>query len=92
MSDYETFADGSIRRTADGAWIPADPKNADFQSYQAWRAAGNIPGTVAPVVETKVSIEQRLSKLQLPVDDLKQALGIKQLETQLNAVAAKVPP
>ena len=32
---------------ADGACVPADPGNVDWQAYQAWLAAGNAP-TPAP--------------------------------------------
>jgi len=38
----------SISRDADGATIPADPMNADYQIYEVWLAAGNTP-TPAPV-------------------------------------------
>jgi len=33
----------SVVRDADGACIPADPRNVDWQAYQAWVAAGNSP-------------------------------------------------
>ncbi len=33
----------SVTRDADDATIPADPRNADCQTYQAWLAAGNTP-------------------------------------------------
>ncbi len=36
-----------IHRDADGANVPADPGNLDWQAYQAWVAAGNTPTPAA---------------------------------------------
>ena len=33
----------SIRRKTDGACIPFDDANTDYQDYKAWLAAGNSP-------------------------------------------------
>ena len=32
-----------VTRTADGATIPFDPSNTDYQAYLEWLALGNTP-------------------------------------------------
>lgn len=45
---YERYFHQWIRRTSDGAIIPVDPQNADFQAFQAWESQGNTPQPYTP--------------------------------------------
>ena len=50
-----------VIRTADGASIPADSGNCDFQAYQAWLAAGGVPDPyVAPAAAPQSILSQDL--------------------------------
>lgn len=40
---YKLTQTTTILRIEDGAYIPADPTNADYQEYQIWLAEGNAP-------------------------------------------------
>ena len=39
---------GMIQRDEDGAFIPADPDNIDYQEYLAWYEEGNEPTPYTP--------------------------------------------
>ena len=65
---YQLTNTNIILRVEDGACIPADPANADYAAYLAWRAEGNTPqpaDPVVPMVPEVVTMRQaRLALLQ----------------------------
>jgi hypothetical protein len=49
MAAYKwTQQDQIVRRESDGAFIPNDPGNTDWQEFQAWLNAGNVPDAPEP--------------------------------------------
>lgn len=43
MAAYRLQAGGGVIRVADGAFIPADTRNRDWNTYLAWEAVPNTP-------------------------------------------------
>jgi hypothetical protein len=53
MADYQLVASipgmmERVQRRSDGAFIPADPANRDYQAFLEWVEAGNTPDPAPP--------------------------------------------
>jgi hypothetical protein len=46
----------TVVRDADGATIPDDPRNADWQAYQVWLADDNTPTPYTPPPEPPITL------------------------------------
>jgi len=74
---YQLTTGTSIKRLSDGAFIPNDPGNRDFATYQAWLEAGNTPEPApAPPVSPVLTTEQKLEAAGLTVVELKKLFGL----------------
>ena len=66
-----------VFRDEDGACIPADEANTDYQAFLAWIAEGNAPNPYVPPPEpAPLTPAEKLAAAGLSVDELKSLLGI----------------
>ena len=74
---YQLISEHTIRRLSDGAWVPVDPRNCDYQAYLEWLGEGNTP---LPAPEVPVPIEltpaEKLAAAGLTVSELRSLLGL----------------
>ena len=55
MAEYQLGATNKyVIHTADGATIPNDPANRDWQEYQKWLAAGGVPDPYVKPPKTSI--------------------------------------
>ena len=74
---YQLSQDNTIFRIEDGAWIPQDPANIDYQEYLAWVAEGNEPLPPDPIPEPEpLTPQQKLEAAGLTVEELRELLGL----------------
>ena len=63
-----TDSPSTIIRVADGAHIPVDPANTDYQAYLEWLAEGNAPLPVDPSTPEQIMAEC-VERTQKRLDD-----------------------
>jgi hypothetical protein len=70
-------ASDCIRRLSDGACIPPDPANTDYQQYLLWLEKGNTPLPPDPTPEPEpLTAQQKLEAAGLSIEELKGLLGL----------------
>lgn len=73
--NYQHTHRGGLLRLFDGALVPFDPDNTDYQAYLAWLEAGNTPEPAPePEPMPEPTAAEKLAAAGLTVDDLKELL------------------
>lgn len=65
---YKQSVSGGVIRVEDGAHIPSDRSNVDYQAYLAWIAAGNTPQPVDQPTQQQIA-DQFTAAIQQRLDD-----------------------
>ena len=74
---YQLISDNTVRRLSDGAWVPVDPRNCDYQAFQKWIGEGNIPEPAPePPAPVELTPAEKLAAAGLTVDELRALLGL----------------
>jgi|SRR5215475_12108924 len=91
MSEYSyppnsgnSDANGIIRNS-DGAYVPNDPGNADWQIYQEWLTAGDVPDSTLVVSATALGNAAVIAQYQ---EEAARAATLQALEDRLSAIEA----
>lgn len=94
MFTYSLIADSTAVQRSDGARIPDDPNNRDYQDYLVWLAAGHQPApppTPTPEQYMQFSIQAAASQLQQILDAASQAWGYDNVVSAISYLSSASP-
>jgi hypothetical protein len=74
---YQLLSDDrSVLRLEDGATIPFDQRNGDYQRFLAWQEAGGVPMPPSvPPAPAPLTPAERLAAVGLSVEELRALLA-----------------
>ena len=79
-----------IVRLADGAHIPTDPANTEYQAYLEWLAEGNTPLPVDPPTPEQI-VAQYTAAVQKHLDDFARTRGYDGIMSAATYATSTVP-
>lgn len=91
------ISDKIIRRDIDGALIPADPANVDWQRYKEWLASGNVPevatapATLAPEISDRQFFQALANTGTITQSEAPAAVMTGTLPARIEAAVAGLP-
>jgi hypothetical protein len=91
---YAQIAGSTAIARSDGAILPADPSNRDYQSYLSWVAAGHqpaAPSTPTPQQQMQFSIQAAALQLQQLLDLMAQSWGYDNVVSAISYLASGNP-
>lgn len=87
---YKLTKDSTGVLRQDGAFIPADPQNADWQGYQKWLAEGNTPEPADPPT-TEQMIAQYTAGVQQHLDNFARTRNYDGILSAATYATSQVP-
>lgn len=84
---YQLAATNSVKRISDGALIPFDLANTDYQAFLAWQSQGNTP-QLAPQLTPEQILELERAQMECSRFQAKAALALAGKLTAADAVVA----
>lgn len=92
MQPYQLTTGAQILRVSDGAVIPDDPLNLDYENYLSWTAEGNVADPApSPGLSQSQQVTAYETAIQGALDTYAQSWGYDSLVTAASYAASTIP-